>query len=217
MSVTDYPDPGQIALIERSFPQLLAMRPSLAERFYQRLERDYPEIFGLFKDAEPAGQQQKLLAAMTLLVTNLNRPDLLQDYFQALGQRHRQYGVSDEMLKPFTQTWLVVVEANLTDNNTRAIVAAWQQLLDYAAALMQSSPQQSDGASDSAHDSSAEKLTAQIDELFARQQQLITDLSVTATREPGAHHLLADLAKLRLLSNELQTALDALTANSRTP
>lgn len=208
MTMANLPEAGQIALIERSYPHLLALTPSVAERFYQRLARDFPELFALFKDAEPAGQQQKLLAAMTLLVTNLHRPELLQAYFQALGERHQQYGVTEAMLSPFITTWLKTIEGCLSDANVPAVVEAWDQLLTFVADLMMLSPQpKPTNQLPPEVDTKAQQLIENATALFSQQQQLITTLSVTATREVGGHTLLADLAKLRANSNELQSLL----------
>jgi hemoglobin-like flavoprotein len=205
------PDAEQIALITQSYPRLLALKPSLTARFYQRLAMDFPDIFLLFKDAEPAGQQQKLLAAMTLLVTNLQQPALLQDYFQALGKRHRQYGVSDAMFQPFTETWMAVLAECLGSTDAAETLAAWRQLLAAVTAMMQKTPASSETDTQDAPDRMAtENLMARIAGLLSQQQQLITDISLSASREPAAHPLLNDLATLRSLSLQLQAALEQL-------
>lgn len=213
MTMPVFPDTKQIALIESSFPQLLAIRPSIAEQFYQRLAVDFPEIFALFEDAEPAGQQQKLLAAMTLLVTNLNQPVLLESYFQALGERHKQYGVEDAMFKPFTDTWLSVVDPYLDEPDAPATATAWRQLLDYVAAIMQRSTAEKKPANLEIPADSANSLSAHIADLLAQQQRLITQISLTISRDPAAQHLLGDVAELRLLSSALQSALSKQSAS----
>jgi len=207
MTMPMFPDNDQIALIERSFPQLLSVTPSITEQFYQRLSADHPDIFRLFEDADAAGQQQKLLAAMTLLVTNLNQPTLIDSYFQALGERHQQYGVRDEMFTPFTETWLLVITACLDENNASIVSAAWRQLLNYVIGVMHYADvgkAQTASAPDNTADS---VLSPHIADLLAQQQRLITQLSLSASREPAAQNLLADLAELRLVSSALQLAL----------
>lgn len=207
MTQPELPDNGQIALIQQSFPQLLAASPPVAEQFYQRLASAQPAIFALFKEAEPAGQQQKLLAAMTLLVTNLQQPDLLKDYFQALGERHRQYGVTAAMFHPFVDIWLAVIGDCLTHHDPEAVVAAWRELLDYIVALMQFSPAQPLQNKVTIDDQRTDDLSAHIADLLAQQQRLITQISLTASRDPATQHLLSELAELRLLSSALQKAL----------
>lgn len=210
MTTPQLPDKVQIGLIESSFAPLLAIRPSIAEQFYQRLATEHPEIFVLFKDAEPAGQQQKLLAAMTLLVTNLNQPALLESYFRELGERHRQYAVSDVMFKPFTDTWLAVVDECLSETmvNTESVSAAWRQLMAYVTGQMQYLPTENTPAIPEINDDVVNALSAHITDLLAQQQRLITQLSLTASRDPAAQHLLSDLAELRLLSSALKSALN---------
>lgn len=207
MTMPELPDNGQIALIQQSFPQLLAASPPVAEQFYQRLASTQPEIFALFKDAEPAGQQQKLLAAMTLLVTNLDEPDLLKDYFQALGERHRQYGVTASMFEPFIDIWLAVIGDSLSHHDVEDVVAAWRELLVYVVALMQVSAAQPLPVKTTVDEAPADDVSAHIADLLAQQQRLITQISLTASRDPAAQHLLSDLAELRLLSSALQKAL----------
>lgn len=210
MTIAMFPDKEQIELIESSYPQLLAISPSIAEQFYQRLALVHPDIFALFKEAEPAGQQQKLLAAMTLLVTNLNQPALLESYFQALGERHRQYEVSDAMYKPFTDSWLHVVNTCLkgTSCNVESVSAAWQQLMSYVTAMMQGVPAETASINSEVTVNDANTQSTHIADLLAQQQRLITQLSLTATRDPSMQHLLSDLAELNLLSNALQAALN---------
>ena len=207
MTMPELPDNGQLALIQQSFPQLLAASPPVAEQFYQRLASTQPEIFALFKDAEPAGQQQKLLAAMTLLVTNLDEPALLKDYFQALGERHRQYGVTASMFEPFIDIWLAVIGDSLSHHDVEDVVAAWRELLVYVVALMQVSAAHPLPVKTTADEAPADGVSAHIADLLAQQQRLITQISLTASRDPAAQHLLSDLAELRLLSSALQKAL----------
>lgn len=209
MTTPLFPDKDQIALIEGSFPALLAIRPSVTEMFYQRLAADSPEMFSLFKDAEPAGQQQKLLAAITLLVTNLHQPALLESYFQALGERHQQYGVKSEMFKPFTDSWMMVIDDYLPDANGEAIHAAWRQLMNYVTAMMQDMPTDKTPVTTAIpEDNETNNHSAHIAELLSQQQRLITQLSLTVSREPAAQHLLNDLAELRLLNSALQSAIN---------
>ncbi len=208
MTTPVFPDKDQLALIEDSFPALLAISPSITEQFYQRLAADSPEMFSLFKDAEPAGQQQKLLAAITLLVTNLHQPTLLESYFQALGERHHQYGVKAEMFKPFTDCWMMVINANLPEANREEISVAWRQLMNYVTAMMQDMPTEKMPLTMTIPEGNAANTQAHIADLLSQQQRLITQLSVTASREPAAQHLLNDLAELRLSISALQSALN---------
>ncbi len=208
MTTPVFPDKDQIALIEGSFPALLAIRPSISELFYQRLAVDSPEVFSLFKDAEPAGQQQKLLAAITLLVTNLHQQALLESYFQALGERHQQYGVKAEMFQPFTDCWMMVINDNLPEANGEAISVAWRQLMNYVTALMQDVSTENTPVNMPVSAGNGTNIQAYIADLLSQQQRLITQLSLTASREPAAQHLLNDLAELRLLSSALQSALN---------
>lgn len=207
MTMPMFPDNDQIALIENSFPQLLAVTPSISEQFYQRLAADHPDITRLFKDADAAGQQQKLLAAMTLLVTNLNQPTLIDSYFQALGERHQQYGVSDKMFAPFTDTWLAVITDCLSESNANTVSAAWRQLLNYVVGIMHYSLVAYAPIAHAVDKTKDSLSTPHIADLLAQQQRLIMKLSLAASREPSAQHLLADLAELRLAISALQLAL----------
>lgn len=208
MTTSVFPDKDQIALIESSFPALLAKRPSITEQFYQRLAVDSPELFSLFKEAEPAGQQQKLLAAFTLLVTNLHQPALLESYFMALGERHQQYGVKAEMFEPFTDCWMGVINDHLPKANAEAISVAWRQLMNYVNAMMQDVSAEKTSVNMPIAKVNDTNIQAHIADLLSQQQRLITQLSLTASREPAAQHLLNDLAELRLLCSALQSALN---------
>lgn len=198
------PDNSQIALLEQSFAQLLAQQPAVAERFYQRLSADFPDIGALFAEADPQGQQQKLLAALTLLITNLQQPDLLRQYLQALGERHRQYGVSSDMLQAFVDTWLAVVSECLQSAEIDLLKAAWRQLLDYALEMMQLA--ETPVSTEAVLTSDSVDLAG----LLHQQQQLIVNLTLAAGRGGCASKLLADLAQLQLLNSAIDEALQSI-------
>lgn len=66
-----------VEMLEQSFAVLAPQAETLVARFYEELFNRYPEVKPLFANTSPEDQQQKLLAALKLVVANLRNPDAL--------------------------------------------------------------------------------------------------------------------------------------------
>ncbi|ODN66059.1 globin domain-containing protein [Methylophaga muralis] len=127
-----------IALVEQNFAVLMEFSDALAERFYQRLFTEYPEIMPLFKSVTIEGQHKKLLASMVLLIQHLRDTEMIEDYLQGLGARHQQYGVETSHFEMFIENWLSVVAEFADQKWDSKLQQAWRNVLEYVAELMQS-------------------------------------------------------------------------------
>ena len=79
--------------LESSCTALMPYGEALAESFYRKLFKRYPEIEPLFDGVEIKEQEQKLLASLKLVVENIRRPEKLASELNQLGARHQSYGV----------------------------------------------------------------------------------------------------------------------------
>jgi methyl-accepting chemotaxis protein len=120
---------SDIDLVEESFAALAEKGELIVKDFYPYLFQHYPELEPLFDGVSTAGQQKKLLTALVLLVKNLRRPEVLQDYLEGLGARHQTYGVGAEDYEKVVASLLVVLRRHGVDNWTDAAEAAWIRVL----------------------------------------------------------------------------------------
>jgi len=131
-------DEHDILLVEHNFATLMSSSDALAERFYQRLFAEYPEVTTLFKSVTIEGQHKKLLASMVLLIQHLRDSAMMEDYLQGLGLRHQQYGVQAAHYEMFIENWLSVLsEFSEQEEGGEPLQQAWRNILEYVAELMQ--------------------------------------------------------------------------------
>jgi len=79
--------------LESTCAALMPYGEALAESFYRKLFKRYPEVEPLFDGVEIKEQEQKLLATLKLVVENIRRPEKLTSELNQLGERHQSYGV----------------------------------------------------------------------------------------------------------------------------
>ena len=81
-----------VTLIRSSFDALRPHAPLLVDRFYALLFERYPQVRPLFAHTDLPRQKLMLTQALSLLVLNLERPDVLKSYLGQLGAKHVRYG-----------------------------------------------------------------------------------------------------------------------------
>jgi hemoglobin-like flavoprotein len=118
-----------VELLRSSFELVLEREPSLTHRFYGVLFSKYPQVKSLF--GRNSGQQQeKMLAdALVAVMDHLEDASWLRDKLTAMGAKHLDYGVKDEMY-PFVGDALItamsqVAGADWTDEHTAQWSAAY--------------------------------------------------------------------------------------------
>ena len=82
-----------IESLEATCSALMPYGEALAESFYRKLFKRYPEVEPLFDGVEIKEQEQKFLATLKLVVENIRRPEKLANELNQLGERHQSYGV----------------------------------------------------------------------------------------------------------------------------
>lgn len=123
-------------IVEDSFAGLTDKGHQIVSDFYHHLLEHHPSLKPLFEGISSDGQQKKLLAALVLLVNNLRRPELLEDYLKGLGQRHQSYGVVAEDYQKVISSLLVVLEQHAGEQWTPAVATAWRHTLQTVAETM---------------------------------------------------------------------------------
>jgi len=122
--------------LTNSFTLLAPQAEALVAKFYEELFSRYPAVKPLFENTSPEKQQQKLLAALGLVVDNLNNVDVLSKTLQQLGARHQKYGAEPAHYQAVAATLLDVMKEFAGAAWTPQVHAAWNKALDVIASVM---------------------------------------------------------------------------------
>lgn len=120
---------GPIDLIESSFAALAPKANELVARFYQQLFDRYPSVKPLFSNADLVSQQQKLVAALKLVVNSLRNPTKLERTLKELGKKHQAYGALDAHYDAVASTLLDVLKEFAGNSWTPEHYSAWHDAL----------------------------------------------------------------------------------------
>jgi hemoglobin-like flavoprotein len=118
--------PQQVALVQASFAKVAPIAEEAAALFYGRLFETAPETRALFTD-DMSAQGQKLMAAISTVVTNLDDLGAIVPVAQELAKRHVGYGVRAEHYVPVGAALLWTLEKGLGDDFTADVGAAWAE------------------------------------------------------------------------------------------
>jgi methyl-accepting chemotaxis protein len=121
--------------LRRSFDLLVPKADELAEKFYDKLFQDYPEVMPLFQNVELKDQRTKLIASLQMIVKSLDNDDLAP-YLEAMGQRHKEYGVVDEQYGAVATTLISVMSELLEEEWTEELEVIWTDALTAVAEIM---------------------------------------------------------------------------------
>lgn len=116
--------PTQIAAVQTSFMDVLALGDAVPQLFYGRLFALDPTLRPLFGDDMQA-QGRKLMTMLTIVVRGLTRLDTLVPAVEALGQRHVAYGVTDKHYATVGAALLWTLHQGLGREWTPVVEEAW--------------------------------------------------------------------------------------------
>lgn len=126
----------QVELVESSFEKIKSHAAEFSASFYKNLFRNSPKLRSMFSSTDMEKQQQKLISALVLLVSNVRNPDMLVPMLQDLGARHRGYGVIEEHYPAIGGTLLQTFEQYLKEDWTPEVKQAWISTFDAIAQIM---------------------------------------------------------------------------------
>jgi len=133
--------PRQIALVQGSWKDVLAVSETAAQLFYLRLFDLDPSLRPMFK-GELREQGRKLIAMMSVAVNGLARLETLLPVIEALGRRHAGYGVRDEHYATVAAALLWALEQGLGGRFTPDVKDAWTAAYGVLAFTMQRAARQ---------------------------------------------------------------------------
>lgn len=128
----------QTSILETSVPMLRARGGAIAERFYQTLLGEHPELRPMFSaDDQESGQQAMRLAKVILAyVSNLRRLDSLSAALFQINERHVKVGVAPEQYPLVGDHLVRAVSGELKEFATPVYLDAWRTAYDELAARM---------------------------------------------------------------------------------
>ena len=127
--------PQQIDLVQASFKKVVPIAGTAADLFYDRLFEIAPEVRALFPD-DMTEQKKKLMAMLGTAVASLHKLDTILPAVQALGQRHKGYGVTADQYAPVGAALLWTLEKGLGEDFTPELKAAWTETYTTLAGVM---------------------------------------------------------------------------------
>lgn len=128
--------PQQIELIKTSFAKVAPISEAAAELFYGRLFTLDPTLKPLFK-GDMKEQGRKLMAMLATAVANLNNLGAIVPAVEALGRRHKEYGVKPKDYQTVAAALLWTLEQGLGDAFTADVKQAWTECYVTLAGVMQ--------------------------------------------------------------------------------
>lgn len=128
-------DQELIRRLEESFGRLTERAGELADRFYGRLFKTYPDVKRLFPE-DMSGQKKKLTAALSLVVANLRTPDQVRGTLRELGQRHVGYGTKTEHYEMVCQCLVAAMAEVAGPGWSKELASDWLTALRMVSRIM---------------------------------------------------------------------------------
>jgi len=126
-----------VAALRSSFELVAEREPQLTHRFYDILFRRYPQAVPLFRNNPRQDQEKMLTDVLVKVMDHLEDEPWLVDQLGALGQKHVDYGVTEEMYSWVGASLLEALEQVAAEEWTSELAAAWAEAFGAIASLMQ--------------------------------------------------------------------------------
>jgi hemoglobin-like flavoprotein len=127
--------PRQMEIVKLSFARIMPFKDQAAELFYCRLFELDPSLRLMFR-SDMAEQKQKLMLALSMVVSNLEKMDSLLPAARELGRRHKSYGVRNRHYDVVGAALLWTLEIGLGTGWSNELAEAWRTAYDRVAAAM---------------------------------------------------------------------------------
>jgi methyl-accepting chemotaxis protein len=127
--------PKQISLVQETWQIVKPIAPQAAEIFYKTLFEMDPSLKAMFKN-NMTDQGNKLMTMLDTAVKLLNDTDKLIPAVQKLGERHVDYGVTEQHYDTVGGALLKTLEIGLGDAFTPTVKKAWTAVYSTLAKTM---------------------------------------------------------------------------------
>lgn len=125
----------QIEIVKQSFARIMSFQDQAAELFYCRLFELDPSLRLMFR-SDMTEQKQKLMLALGMVVSSLEKMDGLLPVIRELGQRHKTYGVRLRHYDVVGAALLWTLEIGLGSGWSKELAEAWQAAYGQVATAM---------------------------------------------------------------------------------
>lgn len=122
--------------LRASLEVVTAKEPLITKRFYEILFTRYPQVQPLFSRNAPERQQKMLQDAIIAVVEHVEDASWLTTNLRAMGAKHVEYGVKDEMYQWVADSLLSTLRELAGQAWTPRIETAWTEALGAVASLM---------------------------------------------------------------------------------
>ena len=126
----------EIELVQSTFALVEPIADQAAELFYGRLFELDPNLRPMFK-GDMAEQGRKLMGMIKIAVNGLEKLDTIVPAVQALGRRHKDYGVANADYNTVATALLWTLGQGLGDAFTPEVESAWTTAYTVLATTMQ--------------------------------------------------------------------------------
>jgi hemoglobin-like flavoprotein len=126
-----------VSLLRSSFELVVERQPQLTLRFYDILFTRYPQVKPLFGRNSSANQAQMLTSALVAVLDHLEDGPWLAETLGAMGKKHVDYGVTEEMYGWVGASLLAAIAEAAGDDWSAELEAAWSAAYGAIAGLMQ--------------------------------------------------------------------------------
>ncbi|HCO23596.1 MAG: hypothetical protein CME31_08795 [Gimesia sp.] len=125
-----------VTALRESFELVAPRADQLAERFYEKLFEDYPDLLRYFTHTDFSEQRGKLIQALVLVLKSLESPPALTKVLHQLGKEHGEMGIQDDDYPPVTDTLLRVLAEFAEDQWSEELEETWRQALKAVSTTM---------------------------------------------------------------------------------
>ena len=123
-------------LLRETFALLEPQAKQMALRFYDELFERFPAVIPMFSKTTKVKQATMLVAALKLVVANLDNPDKLVPVLKGMGSKHQAYGAVPEHYTAVAETLLDVMKEFAGKAWTKKVHGAWSDALNLVAETM---------------------------------------------------------------------------------
>lgn len=125
-----------VPLLRESFALVAEREPELTARFYTQLFSRYPQAESLFGRNTRVKQQQMLRDALVAVMDHLEDAPWLTEQLTALGKKHVDYGVTEEMYGWVGESLLATLAEIAGSDWTDELQEAWTEAYGAISGLM---------------------------------------------------------------------------------